>query len=174
MKVLTLLLMLLAVMPFQEEEVIPWSAGERLDWGDFKGVPDPSADAAATTVSALSYTFNGYLDGKRLVYEYQVQALFFPEKSWVRQEQKDDELLLHEQLHFDITALYAIRLRRAFDTIAPSSDPVSAVKAVYDWVRRELDSVQERYDRETDFSRNLQEQLLWESRIRVYLENAYE
>ncbi|MBL7472688.1 hypothetical protein [Robertkochia sediminum] len=174
MKLLPYLIFFLSLGLQQDQETVAWHPGKKLRWVDFRGVPDRSVDAAATTVSALSYTFNGYLKEGRLVYEYDVKALFFPEKSWVREDLKDEELLLHEQLHFDITAWYAAKLRRAFDTIAPSLDPQPSVKVVYEQVRRELDSVQALYDKETNYSLDLKEQLLWESRIKQYLEEVYE
>lgn len=174
MKVLPWLCCFLIPFILQDEEPVTWYPGKRLTWTEFKGTPELSVDAAATTVSALSYTFNGYLDKGRLVYEYDVRALFFPEKSWVKEELKDDELLLHEQLHFDITAWYAARLRKAFDTISPTLDPKSTVEIIYNKVRKELDSVQHLYDEETNYSLNLKEQLLWESRVKQYLEEAYE
>lgn len=174
MKFFSLLFFLCLFGPLQEGEVVTWSAEKRIQWDDFKGDPDPNVDAAATTVSGLSYHFSGYIAEGKLIYEYDVKAVFFPEKSWVRQDLKDEELLLHERLHFDITAWYAAKLRKAFDTISPVADPGNAVEAVYAKVSRALDSTQALYDRETDFSRNLREQLLWESRIRVYLESAYE
>lgn len=174
MRLLVLLGFLIFMSSSQEETVIEWSPQNKLTWNDFKGVPEVHTDAAATTVSALSYHFQGYVKGSELIYEYDVKALFFPEKSWVRAGLKDEELLLHEQLHFDITAWYAIKLKRAFDTITPVTDAKEKIEAVYNSIRKELDSVQGHYDRETDFSRNTREQLLWQSRVRTYLENAYD
>ncbi|THD65721.1 DUF922 domain-containing protein [Robertkochia marina] len=174
MRLLVLLGFLVFFSPPPQETVVEWSPQSRLTWEDFKGDPETQTDAAATTVSALSYRFQGYMQGPELIYEYHVKALFFPEKSWVRPELKDEELLLHEQLHFDITAWYAIKLKQAFDTIRPVKDPKEKIAAVYNTIRKELDSVQDRYDRETDFSRNTQEQLLWQSRVRTYLKNAYD
>lgn len=174
MKLLPCLLLFLSLCLVQDTDTVEWYPGKKLSWADFRGVPDRSVDAAATTVSSLSYTFNGYLEGDRLVYEYEVKALFFPGKSWVRDDLKDEELLLHEQLHFDITAWYASKLKRAFDTIAPSLDPEPSVQAIYEQVQIELDSVQALYDKETNYSLDLKEQLLWESRIKQYLEESYE
>lgn len=174
MRLLALLGFLFSFLLRQQEPVVEWSTQNRLTWEDFKGTPEAQTDAAATTVSALSYRFQGYMKGSELIYEYDVKALFFPEKSWVRPELKDEELLLHEQLHFDITAWYAIKLKRAFDTITPVRDPKEKIALVYNTIRKELDSVQDHYDRETDFSRNTQEQLLWQSRVRSYLKNAYD
>lgn len=174
MRFLALLGILVLFSPPPQEPVMEWSPQTRLSWEDFRADPEAGTDAAATTVSALSYSFQGYMKGSQLIYEYDVKALFFPEKSWVRPELKDDELLLHEQLHFDITAWYAIKLRRAFDTITPVNDPKEMISAVYDRIRKELDSVQDHYDRETDFSRNTKEQLLWQSRVNTYLKNAYD
>ncbi|MEJ2163030.1 MAG: hypothetical protein P8X60_06855 [Robiginitalea sp.] len=37
-------------MQAQEEEGIPWEAGQPLDWSDFRGTPPDSKRVAATTV----------------------------------------------------------------------------------------------------------------------------
>lgn len=174
MKIIFPFLLILLPLNLQEESSIVWDPANKLVWEKFKGTPENNTDAAATTVSALSYNFRGYVKGGQLIYEYDVKALFFPEKSWVRAGLKDEELLLHEQLHFDITAWYAAKLRRAFDTITPVADPRDAIEQVYETLRVELDSMQELYDRETDFSRNTKEQLLWRSRVKSYLAKEYE
>lgn len=154
--------------------MLEWSLTRKLTWDDFRGAPESGTDAAATTVSALSYQFQGYMQGSELVYEYEVKALFFPEKSWVKPGLRDEELLLHEQLHFDITAWYAQKLKKAFDTITPVTDPRQQIEEVYQQLRVEMDAVQKRYDRETDYSRKTPEQLLWQSRIRSYLREYYD
>lgn len=174
MRLLSLPIIFILMTSFQGDAPVQWDGVRKLSWDDFRGVPEADTDAAATTVSAVSYSFQGYVNDGALIYEYDVKALFFPEKSWVRPGLQDEELLLHEQLHFDITAWYASRLRKAFDTISPSRDPEQEVRKVYRSIQEELDSVQLRYDRETDFSRNTKEQLLWHSRIKAYLKQAYD
>jgi hypothetical protein len=42
-----------------------------------------------------------------------VAAFFSPSGSWVKPEGKTPELLRHEQGHFDMAELYALRLRKA-------------------------------------------------------------
>ncbi|WP_224489296.1 DUF922 domain-containing protein [Robertkochia flava] len=174
MKFILALLSFSVMFLFQGDAPILWDGVGHLTWDDFRGAPEMDTDAAATTVSALSYNFQGYIQGNELVYVYDVKAYFFPDKSWVRPGMQDEELLLHEQLHFDITAWYASKLRKAFDTITPSADPEEKVRAVYKQIQGELDSVQLRYDKQTDYSRNTREQLLWQSRIKAYLNRAYD
>jgi len=70
-------------------------------------------------------------------------------------------VLSHEQLHFDISELYARRLRRRLQT-AEFTDRVKAeVRQIFAEVNRQLSEFQDRYDGETDFSRNREAQLAW-------------
>ena len=83
----------------------------KLGWADFKGAPPGSKRVAATTASGISYSYT--TTGSKGVYklDYKVTAYFYPWQSWYHRELCDSVVLSHEQLHFDISELYARRMR---------------------------------------------------------------
>ena len=150
---------------FQDTEAISWEAGRKLSWADFKGDVPETKQVAATTASGISYSFQS--EGKRGRYrvDYEVTALFYPQKSWYHRELCDSVVLRHEQLHFDITELYARRMRTLMDGKTFSVDVRAEVRRIFKQINRELSEFQSRYDRETDFSRDREAQARWNAEI---------
>ncbi len=96
--------------PDTEEKRIKWRDGGKLTWDDFQAYPDyEDFQIAALTSSAISYRYY-CMDDKLHV---TVDAIFRKEESWVKPEAMTPHYLEHEQLHFDITELYARKLRKA-------------------------------------------------------------
>ncbi len=88
---------------------IYWTEDYRLDWEDFKGEPRfENNDISALTSSGIVH-YKGCKDGK---INYKVEAYFEKRESWVKEEARTEHHLIHEQLHFDITELYARKLRK--------------------------------------------------------------
>ena len=173
--VIRILTLLLATCPFfliAQENVIPWRADVELKWSDFRGKPNKESIIAAVTASGISYTFNatesdGYYD-----VEYQVDTFFYPDQSWYQPEMCDDLILSHENLHFDITELFARKMRRIMDQTRFTENVSSEIKDIYKNILDELDAFQDRYDTETNFSRNRSAQLQWNEEIKKALQNT--
>ena len=88
---------------------IYWSEDYKLDWKDFKGEPRfDYKDISALTSSGIVH-YKGCKDGK---INYKVRAYFEKQESWVKEEARTEHHLIHEQIHFDITELYARKLRK--------------------------------------------------------------
>lgn len=146
---------------------IPWSADRPLALADFQGRPRPGEPLAAltsATVSARAACQGSQFTGS-------VQAVFDPAASWVREPRKATPALLrHEQLHFDITELYARRLRQQLAQLHPDCAKLGPVfdrvsKAVYaEWDREEA-----RYDRETNHGLNAEKQAAWQAQVQAQL-----
>lgn len=151
----------LAGLQAQEEPALRWEPGLRLSWSDFRGQAPDSKRIAATTASGLSYHYTARGGNSGYTLDFTVDTFFYPEKSWYHPDLCDALVLSHEQLHFDISELYARRLRRRLQT-AEFTDRVKAeVRQIFAEVNRQLSEFQDRYDRETDFSRNREAQLAW-------------
>ena len=88
------LLILFSVPLVQSQEEVEWST------------------AAATTASGISYNFSTSYENNELKVEYTVSAYFYPTRSWYKPEVCNDVTLMHEQLHFDITELYARKMSK--------------------------------------------------------------
>ncbi|HEX5069479.1 MAG TPA: DUF922 domain-containing protein [Vicinamibacterales bacterium] len=141
---------------------LPWSS-RRLNWSDYRGTPDMSAEAAAMTVYQIDYAEECHGDS----FSFSVVSRFQPERSWVRPAvlaapARAAQLLDHEQLHFDLSEVHARQLRQWLAGLAHPCDMTTAQreKGLQDRVRDNA-ATQLRYDRETDFGRDARAQARW-------------
>jgi hypothetical protein len=152
-----------------QEKTILWKKNQKLSWTDFKGTPQNSK-AAAVTASGLTYSFSTIKKNNVIVdINFEVSSFFYPHKSWYQPALCDSLILSHEQLHFDITEVYAEKFRVRLAAAAFTNNAKAEVKAIYDQVTRELNKYQNLYDAETNFSRDLEQQLLWNKKIAAIL-----
>lgn len=151
------------------QESIPWSKEFRLSWDYFKGPIPPDAVAAATTASGISYEYSANLMFNEVTLDFKVDAFFYPQESWYKPAVCDSITLNHEQLHFDIAELHARKMRKQLKETSFSDNVKAEVREIYQNVLQELASYQDRYDWETDFSRNHKAQLRWKKKIETAL-----
>jgi predicted secreted Zn-dependent protease len=101
-------------------------------------------------------------------FKYSITCVFDKNSSWGRI--KTDYILAHEQAHFDIAELYARTLYKQIKAYTfNSSTAQQDVPAMYRKIMKELSEKQQEYDRETDYSRNKEEQAAWLIKIRKEL-----
>ncbi|WP_276165872.1 DUF922 domain-containing protein [Zobellia alginiliquefaciens] len=162
-------LCVVSIASAQKEEVMLWNADTKLQWSDFKGSYFKTEWAAATTASGISYSFSSFEKEGQLYLDFVVQSEFYPNKSWYRPEICDSVILSHEQLHFDISELYARKFREQLAQTQFTMDAKAEVRTIYKAILRELMNFQNKYDRETNFSRDLHQQLLWNKQIEAAL-----
>jgi len=149
---------------------IEWSATRPLTLADFLAhapAGEPLAALSSTDIRAgaacRDYVFSGT-----------VKSTFDPNTSWLRDAKKATPALLrHEQLHFDLTEVYARLLRQklvAFqakancEKLQPAFDNLT--KPLYTAWNRE----QNRYDQETNHGLNAVRQAYWEKQTQLRLE----
>ena len=144
----------------QTTDVIEWNATRKLKWDDFKGPPDAASPNAALTISAITIDF-GYDESG---FEYSIRCSFDKSRSWVRI--RNNEVLLHEQGHFDIAELYARKLNKQMKeykyNVKTASDDLNKI---YETVMKQHQEAQNTYDQETDYSRNRPKQEEWQRTI---------
>ena len=70
-----------------------------------------------------------------------------------------------KQLHFDITEVFARKMREKLRRTSFSDDVKAEVRKIYHDILKELQEYQERYDWETNFSRNREKQAEWNRKI---------
>ncbi|MCM4168829.1 hypothetical protein KCTC52924_02524 [Arenibacter antarcticus] len=153
----------------QQEGGVLWQQGNRLKWSDFKGKPSLTSNAAAVTASGITYSFSSLNKNGKIEVDFKVDAHFYPENSWVRSTTPNTAILNHEQLHFDITEIYTRKLRREFAKATFTKNTKSEVRGIYRQILKELSNYQNRYDKETNFSRNQEKQMEWNKRIKLAL-----
>ncbi|HHS95445.1 MAG TPA: hypothetical protein ENJ45_02565 [Phaeodactylibacter sp.] len=93
----------------ESPEIIYWSDSDRLEWADFAGEPRYDYQSIAALTSSGIVHYKGCENGK---IKYKVRAYFEKNESWVKDEARTEHHLIHEQIHFDITELYARKLRK--------------------------------------------------------------
>lgn len=100
---------------------------------------------------------------------FEVVTYFYPAISWYQPALCDSLILSHEQLHFDISELYARKLKkRLLAQTYIYGNVKSNVKSIYQHNNKLLDDFQNKYDEETNFSRNREKQEAW----RLHIEKA--
>lgn len=167
---LKLLIFLTCLLPItaiaQKGEVIAWQEGYKLNWADYKGVPDPANSAAASTSTYLGIEFQ--LTNNSL--SYTITCHFSKDKSWGRMQ--NDYLLAHEQGHFDIAEIYARKLNSKMKTYVFNKETYQAdLRNIYQSVLDEKEETQNTYDRETNHSINREKQAEWLKRIEAMLKD---
>lgn len=150
---------------FGQEEEILWSSEHRLSWPDFKGTPPVGDRAAAVTASGITYQFSTLESRNGVEIDFEVIAFYYPNKSWYRPEAASPLILSHEQLHFDISEMYARKMRHILRTTRFTKNVKAEIRTIYKQIIKELSAFQDRYDEETNFSRNREQQLLWNQKI---------
>ncbi|MDQ2770978.1 MAG: DUF922 domain-containing Zn-dependent protease [Bacteroidota bacterium] len=150
--------------------LVPWSATRRLTMADFQGrapLSDPLASSTSSNIKADAAC-------KDYVFSSTVAATFDPATSWFRNPLTASEALLrHEQLHFDITEVYARIMRQKLNLFAARAncDKLQpAFNNVTKLVYAEWDREQNRYDQETNHGLNAVRQAYWEKQTATRLE----
>ncbi|MBO0331748.1 DUF922 domain-containing protein [[Muricauda] lutisoli] len=160
-------ILLLGFLGFSQEieEGVSWNKDMRLTWADYKGKVPPADESAATTASGISYSYSANLLHHEVKLDFEVGAYFYPNESWYKPQLCDENTLAHEQLHFDITELFARKMREKLRRTSFSDDVKAEVRKIYRDILKELQQYQEQYDWETNFSRNREKQREWNRKI---------
>ncbi len=145
--------------------VLEWSK-RKLKWSDFVFKPDTT-----TKYKAETYTFkmDNEIDGgdPKENYTFILRTCFVPDKSWTKDTTDTEKLLNHEQRHFDIAEVatrkfkmelsnYLIKYDKEFNTFYSNRLKKS---------RKYLDSLNIKYDSETDHGISFDEQKKWDKKI---------
>lgn len=144
-----------------------WKADRPLKWGDF--LASYSSGYEAHIDWRVRYNYRRQPVDDKYLMEFRVQNLFFPNLSWVKLGSESDELLKHEQLHFDICELYARKLYISFTKATYSSRYRAEIKKIASTNFNELRQSQNNYDAETNHSLNKTLQAEWERKIATLL-----
>lgn len=153
--------------PFQSPATaseLAWSSSRPLTWEDFRGKPPTDGEEQARTVYLLSFESRC----RGVEFTFNVTALMLPTQSWVKPFVQATQaggvrVLRHEQTHFDLTEIYARRMRRFFkDLYDPCGQPDERLREAVDRYVKEESDAQGRYDSETQYGRNDQAQARWD------------
>lgn len=156
----------------QSTNEIYWQPNQYIQWNDFKGTPNVNSNLIA--LSTVGFKVNFSWEGKNR--SAAVYAVFYQNDSWTKVfNTTETELLKHEQLHFDITELFARKLRKELSKRKFKSKYVNKeIQCVVDRLEREKNDYQNLYDKETKHSQSIKQQIDWEKSVAVQLEELRE
>lgn len=162
MKKILLIIFLVPFLGFSQEEgeVIKWQDSKKLTWNDFKASPLKMGSTAAMTTTHLGFSYN-VVNSK---ITYNITCWFEKERSWGLV--KNDWILKHEQGHFDIAEIFARKLNKEISQYLFNKTTFQKdLDKIYKSVMDEKDKFQQKYDDETDYSRNKSRQEEWLKKI---------
>lgn len=149
--------------PYKEKDIVIWSESDKISWNDFKGKPPQSQHEAITS----STIYSKYEVSSSAKIAINIRACFILKESWKKVKNPSEYLLNHEQKHFDITEIYARRLRKTLtDTIFKNE--TLARREIPKIMRdndKSLTVFQSLYDKETNHSINQKIQDFWNAKI---------
>ena len=147
-----------------------WNESIKLTWADFKASPDLKSRASAITASGITFEYSVKTSGKEVVdFSTKVEAHFYPNKSWFLEKQVDVHILAHEQLHFDITELYARKFRAQIKKLIVNQNVKDQMNRLHATINEAVNETQKRYDAQTNHSMNREMQKEWEITIQKEL-----
>lgn len=148
-----------------ETDTIFWNEKRKLTWDDFKGEPSGTYFAALSNCAFAQSVEPNSESGKGIIYIY-LRAALLKKGSWVKKDQANDDILKHEQLHFDIAEWQVRKLRKA---ISEASLNLLNYEVVINrlssdaWT--EYNKLQSAYDSETKHGTVTTEQEKWNKTV---------
>lgn len=136
---------------------IKWKENQAITWENFKGKIPEKSRLAAETNSGIHFSYT--CEGDKM--SYNVYAYFDQDLSWKRKDAKPG-ILNHERLHFDISELYARKLRKKLLNLKhPCLLPKTELQKIFNDVVSDHKLKQKKYDLETNHSLDSLKQKYW-------------
>ncbi|HIB37462.1 DUF922 domain-containing protein [Mesonia sp.] len=163
--------LLLSLLQSQAQEKLEWTE-EKLTWKDFEAKPNGQSRFLANTNSGFSYTWGFGVQNGKPNFTYEVHSYFYPQQSWVKKGKETPTLLAHEQLHFDISELYARKMRKWLSNYSPKSlnEAKAKLQKLHKQVESERIKMQNAYDKETNHGMISEEQKRWQLKVNEALD----
>lgn len=147
-------------------DIIYWHDNRSLTWEDFKGNPRYDHKRISALTSSGIVHYRGCENGQII---YKIKAYFETKESWFKEEAHNDYILHHEQLHFDITELYARKLRKALSERKFACGEEQEFEAFVETYLKGWENKQSAYDMITHHSLDREKQLEWAYKITAEL-----
>jgi hypothetical protein len=171
-----------------ENDVVEWSQNNSLKWSDFKAESNPAIfeDSHSTIKYGFTWIVNSDKLNEEIVFfidDIQLTVEFHSLLSWVRLSEANDNLLKHEQGHFDLAEIIRrdykkILENKFYDKVFPTRGKNDAQRKQFAkedsgrMISKEVDKLtkilikkREEYDVETNFGNNIEIQLKYAQSI---------
>lgn len=153
------------------DSMLVWSANRKLTVKDFRQQTDNFADHIGygykmSSLLDISIYNSPYHKGDTS-FEYNIFPVFYPYSSWL----DDTAKLAHEQLHFDISEMYARLMRKRLEEMKGKPhryrNAATELQALYD----AHEACHVKYDRESNRGRFPNMQIYWERLVHNQLDS---
>ena len=104
---------------FVKDEFILWQENKKLKIQDFKADNKDTVKVNRQqflgAISAIRIEYSSFQRNKNSVPDFSIKTYFDLNESWMLL--KNDYVLQHEQIHFDLTELYARKMRKSVESL---------------------------------------------------------
>ncbi|HEY0272791.1 MAG TPA: hypothetical protein VGC22_06365 [Chitinophaga sp.] len=144
-----------------------------LQLSDFTAPARSYGRSGAVSFTSFSYEGSSRLRHDTLQLRLFLQVFFVKSASWVLPGMATPATLAHEQLHFDLTYLVAVRFRqKILAATLPADDYDSILQYEYLEAYREMNRVQDAYDAGTHSGTDSWQQHAWAALVAGWLQLA--
>lgn len=151
-------------------DTVYYNPARPLQLADFMASPHYHGRSGAVSFTSFAYDGSSRLRHDTLQLRLFLQVFFVKSASWVLPEMAKASTLAHEQLHFDLTYLVAMRFRQKILALhLPADDYDSMIQYEYLESFREMNRIQERYDADTSSGAEGREQQAWAAQVKKWL-----
>lgn len=155
---------------YSKENYIYWSDTKKLTWEDFQGIPIGSNENYATEIhlyNPATIEKANYFSTAKLT----SICVFDKKHSWVNKKDASADLLLYNQVMFNIYELYTRKLRKEFyNTEFGLDDYIQQFHSMTEENNSDLKDRLEDYRRDADFGKNVAGIKIWKMKIGKELE----
>ncbi len=154
-----------SVCSFAQRDLIEWNDTLKLSLADYKG-------GRTDTIQDVSSVCGIYCIPQVLgdTASVTIIAYFDRNKSWARKKRVTDLLLEHEQGHFDLTEVFARKLKKRILAIRTNKRKfIKDIQELYESTWNDLQKQNKAYDKATDFSNVEFAQRTWQNYIKESL-----
>ena len=152
-----------------QDSLYVWTEKRTIQWNDFLGRVNDSSnyDAEAFAEVRYKYEFQNIANPR-----FEVFATFNKNTSWSKPYRQSESLLRHEQLHFDIAQIYAIKLKEEFQHFKYTENFANEIQQIFNAVKAEYHFTQIQCDEATNHSLNKEKQAEWEAYVNQELQKS--
>jgi hypothetical protein len=147
-------------------DTIYYDFNQKLNWKDFQGTPGTQPYIGAITASGFAFHSSMDYSNNILKIRIGIYSFFTKHDSWKKKDINSDYHLEHEQHHFDITRLGA---QQFLEEIQKADFNLKnyrqLMNSIFSKVYDENIEMQQKYDRETKNSMDVQKQMEWNKKI---------
>ena len=145
------------------DKLIP---GDKLKWEYYTGKPDSASGYWSSTYWTVFYHYKiASIRADTVKINVQLSH-FLRGDSWVLQNKESDELLHHEQGHFNLAIVFETKFKQAIDTTTLLFfNYDKKIDSLYNAVLSNIRDMNVQYDKETNHMWNKEEQKRWDDKI---------